>query len=492
VRTTRAIFPKMRDKSTVVIVNLNLTASIACPFTACVKVAARNVCRMAILTLFLGASPLLAQETSETDVPATPTAPYQLLFVETPMAFEPELDVVVPEAAPALNPEDDPDYIARLEIIGNYDKAVEQAELDGGAWDQHLVEELAALGNLQQQQGNHLAAIDMFDRAIHINRIHSGLHTLEQISSVEKLIDSYLALGNWERADLYYNYLYYIQQKAYGPHDPRMIPVLSSLASWNIQAFNIGYGESLGIRLSTAQILLNAAASMVTVHFGDDDARFVSYRRNIANSAFLVSRNPELMAATDRLELRTIEETLLDQLDERNSTRPRGFGAGEMALREIVNFYARQENAQYELASALADLGDWFLMFERRRASQDLYIEALNILQKTDDAEASIEKLFGQVVPIPTFSNSVENLLTKPLTTADGKSLNSDFVDVVFDVMPTGTTRNIQILSEQNEFNQAMFSRLERVVRDSYFRPKIVNGEPVRSEQNYFRYRYWY
>jgi len=271
-----------------------------------------------------------------------------------------------------------------------------------------------------------------------------------------------------------------------------MIPVLGRLAQLNIQAFNIGYGDALGFRLNTAQILLNAAASMVTVHFGDRDSRFVSYRRNIANSAYLVYRNPNLMAETSRLELRTIEETLLDQLDERNSARPRGFQAGELALREIVNYYSKQEGAEYELAAALADLGDWFLMFERRRTAQGLYAEAMEVLAGSANEEESMQKLFGQVVPIPTFANSVENLLTKPITTAEGKSLTSDYVDVVFDVSPNGTTRNIEILSEETDYNSSQFSRLERVVRNGYFRPLMVDGELVRSDRNYFRYRYWY
>lgn len=441
--------------------------------------------------MFTFASSAMAQDV-ESDPAEPPPVQSQLLFVETPVPFEPELDPVLPVAPPATNPEDDPEFIARIDVINNYQTVVEDIELDGGAWDRGLVEELSALGVLQQQQGNHTEAIEIFDRAIHINRINSGLHTLEQIPLAERMIESHLALGNWEKADVYYDYLFYIQQRAYGPHDPRMIPVLDRLASWNIQAFNIGYGESLGFRLNTAQILLNAAATMVAMHFGENDERFISYRRNIANSAFLVSRHPELMAETQNLDYRNAEDVLLTRLDARDSIRPRGYQAGETALREIVQYYSRQEDKTYELAAALADLADWHLMFERRRAAEELYLEAWQVLEGSEHAEEWIQQLFGQVIPIPTFVDSVDSLLTQTITTSDGKAVTYDYADVVFDVTVSGVTRNIEILSEETAYNSAQFSRLQREIRNSYFRPRVVNGELQRTDRNYFRYRYWY
>lgn len=435
---------------------------------------------------------LSASAQEQPPVYSAPAVQPPLLFVETPRAYQPELDPELFETPVLLVPEDDPDYIMRMDSIRDYGFAVEEIELEGGAWDQNLTQELSALGVLQQQQGNHLEAIEIFDRAIHINRINSGLNTLEQVSDVERLIDSYLALGNWEQADLYYEYLFYIQQRAYGPHDPRMIPVLDRLASWNIQAFNIGYGESLGIRLSSAQILFSAAARMVAVHFGENDERYIQYRRNIANSAYLVARNPELLAETDRIDYRNSQEVLRERLDEQSPVRPRGFQAGEQALRAIVRHYAAKENSEVELASAITDLGDWYLMFERRRAAEDLYREAWNILGRADNGAELQQELFGQSTPIPTFADSVDSLLTQPITTTDGKSLNYDYVDVVIDVTETGVARNVEILSEETAVNSAQFSRLRREIRNSYFRPRLENGEVVRSDQNYFRYRYWY
>ncbi len=457
--------------------------------------ALRRVCRYALAGLlsFTLTTAVTAQET-ETATEADPaeTNLYKLLFVDVPVPFVPELDTVPPAFSPPLDPEDDPEFRGRMDAITNYQTAVEDIELIGGTWDRSLIEELSAIGVLQQQQGNHAEAIQLFDRAIHVNRIHSGLQTLEQIPFVEKMIESHLALGNWDQADIYNDYLFYIQQRAYGPNDPRMIPVLDRLASWNIQAFNIGHGESLGLRLSTAQILLNAATKMVAVHFGEDDARFISYRRNLANSAFLVSSNPEVMAASQELEYRSAAEMLTSKLAAPTSQLPGGFRAGETALLEIMEYYSGRENSTYELATALADLGDWHLIFQRRAEAEDFYAEAWALLEGSERAEEWQQQLFGQVTPIPTFANSVESLFTPSIVTDEGNSVQFDYAEVVFDVSISGDPRNIELLTEETVSNTGHLSRVQRVIRNSYFRPRVENGVMMQSDRNYFRYRYWY
>ena len=250
---------------------------------------------------------VLAQEAPEPDASLTPRSP--LLYVDTPVLVEDGIDPALP-AARSADPATDPAFEQRIDSIVQYNSTVTEIELEGGAWDDGLVEELSALGRLQQQQGDHLAAIETLDRAIHVNRINSGLYTLEQVSVVQQLIQSHMALGDWEQADIYNNYLFHVQQKAFGADDPRLIPVLDRLATWHIQAFNIGYGSLRGVRLRQAQIMFNAAARMVGMHFGKNDARFVDYQRSIAHSAYLIARNPDLMLEIDRPEYRNMQQML--------------------------------------------------------------------------------------------------------------------------------------------------------------------------------------
>lgn len=438
----------------------------------------------------LGGFAVSAQEVEESEESIRSRSP--LLYFDMPVAVEDGLDPVMPLRPPPVDPESDPEFSMRLDSIREYSSTVSDIELDGGAWDGGLVEELAALGRLQQQQGDHLTAIETLDRAVHVNRINSGLYTLEQIPVVEQLIQSYMALGNWEQADIYNNYLFHVQQKAYGADDPRLIPVLDRLATWNIQAFKIGYGNLRGMRLRQSQIMFNAAARMVGIHFGREDERYINYQRHVANSAFLVASNPDLMLEIDRPEYRNMQQMLAQKLNEQRRVQPPGFRTGERALMEIARFYQEQGDDPYALAEAITHLADWYLIFDRRRGTLENYKLAWDILQELENGEELTEQLFGKVVPLPTFASSIEPPAAFYRNEDGTEVLNFDYADLTFDVTTSGTVRNVESISEETEENQAQLSKLRISVRSMRFRPLIVDGEPQHSTGNHFRYRYWY
>jgi hypothetical protein len=436
------------------------------------------------LIAVLAGSLLHAQEAVEPEERVRSRSP--LLYVETPVLVEDGVDPVMPLRAGLANPEPDPEsdpaFGQRSDSIRRYSSAVTDIELDGGAWDGGLVEELASLGRLQQQQGNHIGAIQTLDRAIHVNRINSGLYTLEQIPVVEQLIQSHMALGDWEEADIYNNYLFHVQQKAYGFDDPRLIPVLERLATWNIQAFKIGQ----------SQIMFNAAARMVGVHFGKADERFINYQRNIASSAYLVATNPDLMSQIDKPEYRLSQQVFAEQMNEQRQVQPPGFRTGERALLEVVMFYQEQGDVTYALAEAITHLADWYLIFGRRQSTLKNYKLAWDMLQGLVDSEELTQQLFGSVIPLPAFGTSIETPDAFYRNEEGSHALRFDYADLTFDVTETGLARNVVTISEETEDNQAQLGKLRNSTRSMRFRPLVIDGEPQRSFENHFRYRYWY
>ena len=446
------------------------------------------------LIAVLAGSLVHAQEAVESEESVRSRSP--LLYVEAPVLVEDGVDPVMPLrarlASPELDPESDPAFGQRSDSIRRYNIAVTDIELDGGAWDGGLVEELASLGRLQQQQGNHIGAIQTLDRAIHVNRINSGLYTLEQIPVVEQLIQSHMALGDWEEADIYNNYLYHVQQKAYGFDDPRLIPVLERLATWNIQAFKIGHGSLLGIKLQQSQIMFNEAARMVDVHFGKADERFINYQRNIASSAYLAAKNPDLMSQIDKSEYRTRQQVFAKQMNEQRQVQPSGFRTGERALLEVVMFYQEQGYGTYSLAEAITHLADWYLIFGRRQSALKSYKLAWDMLQGLEDSEELTQQLFGSVTPLPAFGLSIEVPDAFYRTEDGSQALRFDYADLTFDVTENGLARNVESISEETEDNQAQLGKLRNSTRSTHFRPLVIDGEPQRSFENHFRYRYWY
>ena len=84
-----------------------------------------------------------------------------------------------------------------------------------------------------------------------MSRVNTGLNTVDQIPIVQNMIDGHAALGQWAEVDL--TELPVLHSTAYlWPYDPGIIPVLQQLGEWNMQAFGIGLGDTLGLRLSAA------------------------------------------------------------------------------------------------------------------------------------------------------------------------------------------------------------------------------------------------
>lgn len=457
--------------------------------------------QLLLCTSLVFAWPVSAQEATDTggvesDSAAeagTAQAPrLSVVYVDIPFVFAEGVDPVLPELDSARGDSLEPDELT-ARSINEYDLTLETIEDDGGVWDPQLIEQLTAQGSLQQQQGDHATAIATFDRAMHVNRINNGLHTTEQIPIVEELIESYMALEDWANVDLYYNYLFYVQQKAYGSEDPRMIPVLAQLGQWHLQAFNIGFGEMLGLHLSSAQILFDAAVQMVNLHFGPQDERLVTYLRSIADSAYLVASNPEIMSEVNRPDFRTSQDLLMAQLNQRNvDMTPAGFSAGEAALQQVVAVQEELADDPYVIAEAYANLGDWYLLFRQRRVAEEQYLTAWNLLAAEENAEELQQRLFGQVTPIPTFITEPRLLYRGGSVPSGPEELTEEFVDLSFIVTRNGEVRRVTVLGEETADEAGLVARVVREMRRFAFRPQVQEGVALETEDNRARVRFWY
>mgnify|MGYP000096949833 CR=1 FL=1 len=415
-----------------------------------------------------------------------------VVFVDKPVPMVEGEEPYFPPVEAIVIPQNEVEGTSQLQSINQFNLAIQQQENEGGAWNSALVETLNGLGNLQQQLQNHSEALSTFDRAIHISRINNGLHTADQLPMVGEIIESHLALGNWEQADLYHGYRFYVQQKAYGSSDPRIIPVLTDLGKWNMRAFSIGYGDALGLRLSTAQIAFNAAYRLLSTHFEPTDERVIPFLHNIASSAFQAAIHPGLINDIDRPEYLMEQDDFRRMLEEEGSSVPRGFGPGEEALLEIVAFHQEAGSPPRILAQAMADLADWYLIFGRRRDAEALYLETWNFLGEQENASELQAELFATAIPIPTFDRTPRLINYRGSERPDRGQLSAGYGDFIFEVSRTGEARRVEIVNEESVENSGQLQRVARELRRNYFRPVLQEGVPVTTENNRVRIRFWY
>lgn len=415
-----------------------------------------------------------------------------VMFVDKPVPLLEGAEPQFPPVARIVDPQNEVEGTAQLQSINQFNLSIQQQENAGGAWNSALFETLSGLGNLQQQLQNHAEALRTFDRAMHISRINNGLHTTEQLPIVAEIIESHLAMGNWERADLYYNYLFYTQHRAFGASDPRTIPVLAEMGSWNMRAFSIGFGELLGLRLSTAQLAFNAAYRLLYTHYGRGDERFTPFLHNIASSAFQTAIHPGLIEEINRPDYLMEQDEFRNLLNEEGSSIPQGFALGESALREIIVFHEQAGSSPRQLAQARADLADWYLIFGRRHDAELLYLETWNYLAEQENGSLIQEELFATAIPIPTYDSTPRLINYRGSERPDRGQLQADYGDFRFEVSRLGEVRRVQIENEESAANAGQLQRVARELRRNYFRPVLQEGVPVTTENNRARVRFWY
>lgn len=456
-----------------------------------------------------------AQEPAS-DAPATAdeearSAQVRVLHFEPPislakLATQPALDLSAVPSVPLTDTQDetasvfanlDPEeqaYLQRLQDIDSYEQALEELEFQGGAWSAQIAEELTTLGSLLHQQGDYEESIEIFDRAVHVNRVNHGLYSPEQIPLVEKMVESHVALGQWKEADEQQQYAFYVQNKAYGARDPRMISVFENLARWNVTSFYRGIDPDPTQRLFQTYLLYRAAADTVEAHFGQRDPRYIELLQDVAGASDMMSRYA--LEGTNVGTANNPDMRMLTNFAGAPRGPQGGSSGGERALRRVIDFYSdedRPDNQETRLlrVQATANLGDWYLMRERRQAAMRAYEDAYEQLLAEENSAEVIQQVFGEIVFLPTFSTFAEEKKEAFNIGADSGA-RQGYVDMSFDVSQYGRATNFELLAQEPPDLARVQMQVVSMMRAHLVRPRIVEGRTVSSEGERYRFHFWY
>lgn len=132
-----------------------------------------------------------------------------------------------------------------------------------------LFPDLMALGLALDERGAHDRAGDAYRDALLIVRANDGLYSTDQIPVLEKLIESRAAAGEWRPASDGWDLLYWISRRAYAPDDPRVLPLLTRVRKWHIEAYNKDDGRVLDYHFNQAERLYKDALELLEQCTGD-------------------------------------------------------------------------------------------------------------------------------------------------------------------------------------------------------------------------------
>lgn len=363
-----------------------------------------------------------------------------------------------------------------------YRDAVEAIEAGGGAYDPRLSQQLLGLGLTYQHVGRHHDAVEMLSRAAHITRVNEGLYSASGIPILEQLIESYAALGEWEEVGNRYHQMFRIHHRAFGSGDERILPALEKLSSWHMHAYMEELGEDPLNHLLTARNLYDSAASIIQTGHGLTDPRLANVlRRRALTDYYLAAYTP----ATETVQFSTGNGAA--EMPSGVNYVLNSYTAGREALATVVEIYEQNpDSTPVDKARALAELGDWHLLFRKRQSAMGIYREAWNLAYGPEGtAQATADPIFDRpralpIVP-PEFDAAAIDATER---TATG------YVLVSFDVTEKGEADAIEIIEAEPTSAEAPIKRLRKRLQGTPFRPRFENGEPVATPGVKYRYVY--
>lgn len=402
--------------------------------------------------------------------------------------------------------------------IAAYEQAVAEYEGRGGAFDAALDEELLSLGSLLQQQGDHARAQQVFERALHVNRVNDGLFNMGQVPIIERIIDNHLARGDLLAADEQQEYLLYVQRKNYEGSGVDLLPALTRYAEWNLFAFGADLEpvasqaletESAAVeqpdnptetidfrtgRLINAHNVYQTLIAIVTKQFGSADNRVLNFERQLALTNYLYIANfgleSELMLGAPL----TYGGYYSEFSGLEPGRPPLGFRQGRDSLERRVEYLAgRADVAAAEKAQAKLDLADWMLMFSKRVGSLDIYMEAWDDMVAAGTAADELAALFN-----PPYPTRIPTYLKHPYTRAalnvpeDLALKYKGYIDVEYKLSRFGVPSALKVLNKTESATPAIETTLLRMLRRAQYRPRITDGSVRDNETMQARFYFTY
>jgi tetratricopeptide (TPR) repeat protein len=323
--------------------------------------------------------------------------------------------------------------LIQAELRDTEDAIVNIAEAIGivvdaeGEYSPTLIEYYRGLGRAYIKDAQYRQAIVTLEQAQHISQRHFGLFNVEQAALLDDITTAYLGLGNTvdaknmqvERLD---NAL-----RRFGPADARVIPFRYTLARY--------YEQSRLPESAREQYeeVLKAQESRL----GGADAGLLAPLRELAAIDLLIAQG-EYPEQRDRLAAVLAE----------NPDAP-----------------------PVERGLSLAFLGDWATATGDAAAARGYYREAWSALEESTEVDAATyfrkPTMIDFVAPLSAVDR---NERSRPYTWTE--------IVLEFDVSAEGLPSEVRGVTRDPQ-TAALQARYTRRLRETHFRPRLVEGEPV-------------
>ncbi len=357
--------------------------------------------------------------------------------------------------------------------VTDYLNAIDVAESELSAYSVELSDLYLGLGKSHFTNHEYERARQAFQRGMQIERVNYGLNSLSQTPYLMSIAETESYLGNWDKSQEALENLYLINTQAYGENDPRMLPVLDELLDWYLGTYserpaNGGYqnlliSEKLGTRIYN---ILEQSDDL-------SDPEVPQLYRKLSHLHYFIADHIRQYGEPAESGFSFNAGTTTNS---ENTTSRMHYRRGKEALQKVVESLEQQPDVSpVEQANAIAELGDWFLVFGQRMSAYDAYKMAYEFLQEKEQPEQTLESFFAE----PKIINFTE------LSSEHGADENSKDDDKDLEIAVTisegGVPEDIEVLNPPEDFDKKARKKILKDIRGKRFRPKLVDGQAISS-----------
>jgi len=362
--------------------------------------------------------------------------------------------------------------------VEDYIDAINSVEAEYSAYSTELSDLYLGLGKSLYSRQSYADARQAFQRGMQIERVNYGLDSLTQAPYLLSIADTESYMGNWDESQKALENLYSINTKAYGANDVRMLPVLDQMLDWYLTSYNDRSADGGYANLVVSERIAMRMHHILETDVSLDDPEAPDRYRRLGYLQYFIANNIKQHGEPSQsgMTFSTGSTGTRSSL----STSHRHFHRGKVALERVVESLVQQEDSsEVEQAQAIAELGDWYLVFGQRFSATEAYQLAYDVLEGNEQSEQLREKLFSKPRMISFSLNK-------------GPELGADAVpsetqlQVSMMVSENGVPQNIAVQDPAEDLSDEQLQALRREINNQRFRPRLIAGQAEPAEHIVF------
>ena len=348
--------------------------------------------------------------------------------------------------------------------VSDFLDAIDRAEANSNAYSPELSELYVSLGQSLIDEGNYDDARQALQRGVQIERVNYGLDSLSQTPHLLMIANLDDAIGNKKDAQRAMENVYQISSKNYGDKDPRILPVLNQMLTWQTDRYVDNPSRESFDHVVAAELAALRIAKVMDANIPMNDPRAPDFYQKLASVQYLIANHIDRHGLPHEtgFEFTTGKSAMTPSPTSATHTYYR---RGKAALLNRVDSLMQQAEANPLLeAEAIAELADWYLIFGQRQAAASAYQVAFQTLQNEAIADQVRNDFFAEpkAIDFPFEDSNVES--------------EDNPLQVSVWITETGRTRNIEIIDPPNGLSEDDSKYVRSGLRKTRFRPRLSEG----------------